>query len=233
MICEKCGCEHDGEYGSGRFCGKECARSFATWRRREEINSKVSRTLKTKSERLYTRIMFLTCRHCKKLFVVKHSKRDRIYCSVDCTLEHQAQVEKHAGARLGGQRSSQKRSKVKRSKNEIYFAKLCSEKFENVMTNKAMFNGWDADVILEEHKIAILWNGPWHYKKITRKHSLEQVQNRDTLKIKAIELAGFTPYIIKDMGKENKKFVEKEFEIFLLWLKSLWTRSSIGRTAAL
>lgn len=25
MICERCGKEHDGSYGSGRFCGKECS----------------------------------------------------------------------------------------------------------------------------------------------------------------------------------------------------------------
>ena len=30
MICENCGKEHDGTYGSGRFCSKECARSFST-----------------------------------------------------------------------------------------------------------------------------------------------------------------------------------------------------------
>lgn len=30
MICEKCGKEHDGEYGSGRFCSAKCARAFAS-----------------------------------------------------------------------------------------------------------------------------------------------------------------------------------------------------------
>jgi len=30
MKCENCGKEHDGSYGSGRFCCKECARSFST-----------------------------------------------------------------------------------------------------------------------------------------------------------------------------------------------------------
>lgn len=30
MICKKCGKEHDGSYGSGQFCSKECARSYAT-----------------------------------------------------------------------------------------------------------------------------------------------------------------------------------------------------------
>lgn len=30
MICENCGKEHDGTYGSGRFCSKECARSYSS-----------------------------------------------------------------------------------------------------------------------------------------------------------------------------------------------------------
>ena len=30
MICEKCGEEHNGSYGSGRFCSEKCARSFST-----------------------------------------------------------------------------------------------------------------------------------------------------------------------------------------------------------
>ena len=28
-ICENCGKEHDGFYGSGRFCSSFCARSFS------------------------------------------------------------------------------------------------------------------------------------------------------------------------------------------------------------
>jgi predicted nucleic acid-binding Zn ribbon protein len=30
MKCEKCGKEHDGSYGSGRFCSSYCARSYST-----------------------------------------------------------------------------------------------------------------------------------------------------------------------------------------------------------
>lgn len=30
MICENCGKDHDGSYGSGRFCSSKCARSFSS-----------------------------------------------------------------------------------------------------------------------------------------------------------------------------------------------------------
>lgn len=45
MICENCGIDHDGSYGSGRFCSSKCARGFSTKGRREEINKKVSESL--------------------------------------------------------------------------------------------------------------------------------------------------------------------------------------------
>lgn len=61
-----------------------------------------------------------------------------------------------------------------------------------------------------------MWNGPWHYKKISKTQSLKQVQIRDKIKTDIIEKYNYTPYIITDMGKYNKKFVEQEFELFML-----------------
>lgn len=46
MICEYCKNEHDGSYGSGRFCCSKCARGFSTSKKREDINKKVSSSLK-------------------------------------------------------------------------------------------------------------------------------------------------------------------------------------------
>lgn len=48
MICEKCQNDHDGNYGSGRFCSKKCACSFSTHEKRQEISQKVSETLRGK-----------------------------------------------------------------------------------------------------------------------------------------------------------------------------------------
>lgn len=44
--CENCNEKHSGEYGSGRFCSKECARGFSTKEKRSEINEKVSKALR-------------------------------------------------------------------------------------------------------------------------------------------------------------------------------------------
>jgi len=51
MICENCNNDNDGTYGSGRFCGSKCSRSFSTKVKRNEINIKVSETLKNKNSK--------------------------------------------------------------------------------------------------------------------------------------------------------------------------------------
>ena len=114
-----------------------------------------------------------------------------------------------------GKHSAEIQSKIRRSKNEIYFFELCKKRFNDVKHNEAKFNGWDADVIIEDVKYAVLWNGRWHYEKLKDKHSVEQVQNRDKIKIQEIKNCGYVPYVIKDMGKFNQKFVEEEFEKFI------------------
>lgn len=118
-----------------------------------------------------------------------------------------------AGCSKGGLSSA--KVQQRRSKNEIYFCELCENYFNDVKHNEPMFNGWDADVIIEDIKYAVLWNGSWHYQKCNKKHSLEQVQARDKIKLDQIQLCGYTPYVIKDMGKENPKFVEEQFNIFI------------------
>lgn len=45
MQCENCNSEHDGNYGSGRFCSSKCARAFSTKEKRQEINKKVAKKL--------------------------------------------------------------------------------------------------------------------------------------------------------------------------------------------
>ena len=150
------------------------------------------------------------CSYCNNDFTTPKRKT----CSDVCN-----KMAKTNGARKGGKISAYIQSKNKRSKNEILFAELCIPLDTKILTNVPMFNGWDADIILPTFKVAILWNGAWHYKKITEKHSVSQVQNRDSIKIKEIEKLNYTTYIIKDMGKYNPTFVLEQFDIFNMWLK--------------
>lgn len=113
----------------------------------------------------------------------------------------------------GGRKSAYAQRNNRRSKNEILFYDLCKNKFKSVRHNEPIFNGWDADVIIDDLKIAVLWNGKWHYEDICG--GLKQIQTRDKIKVNEIIKFGYKPYIIKDMGKYNKNFVNLEFEKFL------------------
>ena len=61
--CENCNCEHNGTYGSGRFCSSKCARGYSTKEKRNEINVRVSEKLKGR----YNKKRFLTEDELKQL----------------------------------------------------------------------------------------------------------------------------------------------------------------------
>lgn len=231
--CERCGKTMIEKFGSGRFCSRACAN---TRELSEETKAKIKAGINTfytnatepirkprlnggvndyqKSTRALTEqyLAYIespkTCTVCGN--ILPYDKRFRKTCCDEC---------KRIALSTAGKNSAS--VSVKRSKNEIAFCELCENYFgkENVLHNEPMFNSWDADIIIPAHKLAVLWNGPWHYRKITADHSLEQVQNRDRLKIAEITTCGFTPYVIKDLSKANKNKVLTEFNLLLKYLK--------------
>lgn len=229
--CERCGKIMTEYYGSDRFCSKSCA---CARKQSEETILKIKTTFAEKHnhklgkprnsspklrnnppkykrpprvspEEYYKSPKY--CSNCNKL--LPYNLRFRSTCSEECLKLRYVTI---------GQEAVLKN--CPRSKNEVAFCNKCEEYFgkENVLHNVRMFNGWDADIILPQYKLAILWNGPWHYRKITKQHSVEQVQNRDKLKIIEIRNCGYTEYIIKDTDKYNINKVEKEFNLLLQYL---------------
>lgn len=211
-ICENCGKEHDGSYGSGRFCSCRCAKSFSTKLKRKEINERVSRTLKAKHDfvQKYCKLCGKPIDHRNLRGYCRHCKFSEEYRK-EFPLSEESHLKLSAAARKG----IAIQAETRRSKNEIAFCTLCEQYFSNVEHNVPIFNGWDADVIIHDIKYAVLWNGKWHYEKITADHSVEQVQNRDHIKMSEIIKCGYTPYIIKDVGKHKESFVREEFDKFI------------------
>lgn len=128
-----------------------------------------------------------------------------------------------------GLKSIQIQGDTRRSKNEIHFAKLCTEKFKNVLTNAPIFNGWDADIVIDDYKIAVSWNGQWHYVPIISENYLNKIQLRDRFRNENIIKCGYKHYSVKDMGKENPVFVEQEFQKFLKWIEYNDSKNSASR----
>lgn len=209
VVCKSCGCsfvvnERENLHLDNKthYCSRGCA------------NKRIHSTeTKLRIRNSLTKHTLIKCGHCDKEF--KPIRSTQKFCSKSCSGKSRAESDNNNFlsncGKIGGKISV--RSQNRRSKNEIFFAELCEEHFNDVQCNEQIFNGWDADVILNNEKIAILWNGNWHYKKITKKHSLLQVQNRDKIKISEISKFGYEPYVIKDLGAFSKIFVLSEFEI--------------------
>ena len=192
-------------------------------------NSKLLKSNNVFNESKKSKYIKRICRVCNKEYTL--NKDEFAYstpnvCSTECKVymkKHRKEFLSEETIRklsLAGLKSCSIQAENRRSKNEIYFCDLCEKYFNNVSHNESIFNGWDADVIIEDIKFAILWNGKWHYEKIKKEHSVKHVQNRDNIKIKEITKCGYIPYIIKDMGKYNKTFVDEQFNIFIEFLKN-------------
>lgn len=167
-----------------KFCSKSCAAKYNNSLRPANHISRVTiNSMRGKSQRpAYTKISW--CKICNIL--IKNSKR--VTCSNEC---------KMIAFQKRGQNSAA--TIVKRSKDEIALFELCNQYFNSVRNNIQLINGWDADIIIDDFKLAVLWNGPWHYQQMPHKnHSLKQVQNRDKLKINALSSAGWQILIFED-----------------------------------
>lgn len=215
--CEKCGKITEVKFASGRFCSRSCANSHAA---SDVQRLKASKTMKAYNL-MHPPIISKHNMHKHKEAVIKYNENPKHCCICDGIIAYNLRYRKTCCDKCfkeslssSGLKSVTSQSSIRRSKNEVYFYTICKNYFKNVQHNKPIFNGWDADVIIEDIKYAILWNGPWHYRKIKYGQSIEQIQNRDKIKIKEIVDCGYTPYIIKDLGKYNKKFVESEFAKF-------------------
>jgi hypothetical protein len=75
LKCKNCYKEHDGSYGSGKFCNKKCACSFATKNKRKEINKKISNSLNK-----YFNNKIIKCKFCGKILKTKSNNYICEYC---------------------------------------------------------------------------------------------------------------------------------------------------------
>lgn len=109
----------------------------------------------------------------------------------------------------------------KRSIQEIELYNLCYASFNNISNNSIIAEGWDADILLNDYNIAIMWNGPWHYKQMpVNNHSLSQVETRDKIKIKLFTKLNWTVLVFEDRYytplsafNEIKLVVDKRIEL--------------------
>ena len=213
-------CKNCGKLTKSKFCSKSCAATYNNKQRKPRSEESIQKTKDSLILYYSQNKSYRICKVCGKKYVYNQGINTKLVCSKECSKylrDHRNEfLSKETKLKLSeaGRKSASVQGESRRSKNEKYFCELCEKYFKRVTHNECIFNGWDADIIIHDIKFAILWNGPWHYKKIKSNSSLSQIQNRDNIKVKEIVQFGYTPYIIKDMGKFNRQFVEEEFETF-------------------
>lgn len=75
MKCEKCGKEHDGSFGSGRFCSKSCANTRSL---SKETKDKIKQSL---AGRIHNYTIDRTIRYCKQCGKQLDIRNKSGYCS--------------------------------------------------------------------------------------------------------------------------------------------------------
>ena len=217
--CERCDKVMTKKFGSGRFCSRVCANSHTITNEQKE---KISKSLKITNKN-----NFESREHLK---LQNYNKNPRMCVVCNQPIDYARRYSKTCSSncldillRECGKKVSAK--SVRRSKNEILFCELCEKHFKSVRHNEAIFNGWDADIIIDDYKLAILWNGVWHYKQVMNNQtsSLKQIQNRDKLKIDEIKKYGYIPYIIEDIGKHEENFIKNKFQELLLFIETSYS----------
>ena len=169
-----------------KFCNRSCAATYNNKLRPAGHHSRISlnsqRGKNQKNTIQYSKVSW--CQVCGTL--IKHKNKQT--CSDSCL----QQVFQLAGIKSAS-------TQVRRSKDEIKLYELCANYFSSVRHNQPLVDTWDADIIIDDTKTAILWNGPWHYKQMPHKnHSLSQVQTRDKIKHTKLTNAGWTVLVFED-----------------------------------
>lgn len=216
MICENCNKEHDGSYGSGRFCSSKCARAFSTKNKRKEINEKVSKTLKGtnldlnsyrwKNHIKFNKIKFIEghCEYCNKIINIAYKKKNtKHYCNGNCRNLHLNKL-KICGGLFQGKNISQWEIILQDCLNNYNI------KFE--ANNRIILkDGKELDIWLPDYKIGIELNGIWHYSIKPYNHNVNKFFDRivkDILKDIEMKELGYKLYVIED------KDIKEDFKVF-------------------
>jgi hypothetical protein len=204
--CATCNSELPYSKRNNKFCNSSCSAISSNKFRNLESRNTQSITLLNTYRNMdaigkFTPVYRCVCHQCRTTFFSPSITKK--YCGTVCRkIKRQFDATQRSNEvkqkmKIGALNGVAKR--VLRSKDEVKLFELCYNYFENVTHNIQIINGWDADIILNNEKIAILWNGPWHYKQMPHKnHSLSQVQTRDKIKLKTLTHAGWKVLIFED-----------------------------------
>ena len=212
-------------WSTKQFCSKSC--SVTCSNKNRQHSEKTKKKIKSKLIKInrispypYSKIFILECRDCNSPFVYKRkSKQLCKSCFEEFRKNHFVSM---------GRKSAKKQ--VIRSSREIELYELLSNNYD-CLHNERIFNGFDADILIPKLKLAILWDGIWHYKQVGKlSYNFKQTQRNDKRRLIEIKKKNWNYIIIKDYDplispKEAYQVVldfieEKIFDVTVIGLKT-------------
>ena len=215
LICKNCNNEFKTKHKEQKFCGLKCS---AQYNHVNNIHSKNTysemgkkSTAMRDANRTLRKDIYKICLYCGKTF--NNKPKEQKYCNIECSRTHNIILMRNGTIQMNTNN---------RGKGEIYFAELCIKYFgeDDILCNEKIFkdkNGglWDADIIIKSLKLAILYDGIFHFKQVKKGMNLNQIKSRDRIKRRVISDNGYKYYTVKDLGRFNKNFVINEFNLFI------------------
>ena len=157
-ICENCGSEHNGSYGSGRFCSTKCSRSFSTKNNRAETNEKIRfKMSKTHEDKLKKCI----CIECGNYFLAKRRLKT---CSTECLnkIKNRSGNKSVNTRRERGTFSGWPYRKGEQSYPEKYIENFLVSNGKNNFVKELKVGKWFIDFAFTDQKVAIEVDGGQH-----------------------------------------------------------------------
>ena len=201
-LCKHCSAPIPYHKHANTFCNRSCRTSHNNAQRvmkditKERIRNTVRSTLTAKMGTHIIDGVTVNVTYCRFAYcltcgdVIQNSHRT--YCCHACRLPRWKQI-----GTKGGRISAAKM--VHRSKDEIALCRLIESVYPDTLHNHIISDGWDADIFVPSQSVAIMWNGPWHYKQMPHaNHSLKQVQTRDSIKTRLFCEMGIKVIVYED-----------------------------------
>lgn len=185
-----------------KFCSRMC-RSVYNYKK-----YKIAKPLEAEKapEIIYDTIK--KCPSCKKDFLIypPSDYKKRKYCSGYCRNKENNKL-------LDGSRSKAEQLLEQRLLNKFPHEEI-------LFNNRNILDGLELDVYFPKLKLAIEWNGVYHYKQIRDEKSFIRTQTTDAKKQQLCWEKGITLLVIKDLTS-NKKFIENEISKLIEYVESV------------
>lgn len=224
MICEFCGVEHDGNYGSGRFCSSSCARKYASTLNKDEKNKKIKEAFDRKYKDYPRRNSNKFCLTCGKElnFRNKSGYCNKCYSALPLS-EERKKKQSDTMKRLGYKRWHTHRDQIPRTEKAVMdFLDSVGVQYKHDYSIPLLGTHYVLDFLIEIDDIMldIEIDGKQHNNKDRSEH--------DVVRDSRLAEFGYTVHRVSSPQRDSKN----DFEETIFGVKKILLRYNIIKSDA-